>query len=188
MNRRKTKAMLYPFLITLIGSVLLLVMLLLPYASAKDDYKEYLIENAYDLYIEEIEMTNAEAVNISLVEFTKIYAEAANQGIHKEVSIVCIVVIVIFAGFAGITLLLSLCKRPIGIIIFDLLAMGVFRMIHFDFEDRGIIPSDSFDWGIVNYLTYIVGAVILGGAIWLFIEKRKAKKIAETEQNQLAQE
>lgn len=30
-----------PFFITLIGSILLLIMILLPYASSKDYYKEY---------------------------------------------------------------------------------------------------------------------------------------------------
>ena len=75
-----------------------------------------------------------------------------------------------------------LIKKPIGIIIFDLLTMGAFRIICFDFEDRGVIPSSSFDWGIVYYLVYVIGVIIITGAIWLFIEKRKAKKLAKSEQ------
>lgn len=36
----KTKFMRYPVLITIIGAILMLLMLLLPYALAADDYEE----------------------------------------------------------------------------------------------------------------------------------------------------
>ena len=87
-----------------------------------------------------------------------------------------------------ITLLMTLIKKPIGIIIFDLLTMGAFKIICFDFEDRGVIPNNSFSWGIVYYLVYVIGVIIFTGAIWLFIEKRKAKKLAKSEQIATVQE
>ncbi len=83
---------------------------------------------------------------------------------------------------------MSLIKKSIGIIIFDLLTMGAFKIICFDFKDRGVIPSSSFDWGIVYYLVYVIGVIIIAGAIWLFIEKRKAKKLAKAEQIVTVQE
>lgn len=178
----KTKLMRYPVLITIIGSVLMLLMLFLPFASATEDYKEKLLK------YEEIGMTNGEAVNISLFEFGKMYVEAANQGMHKEISIACIVIISLFAGFAVLTLLLCLCKKSIGIIIFDLLTIGTFKIICFDFEDRGVLPSSSFDWGIVNWMVYVIGILVFAGAIWLFVEKKKAKKIAKVEQVVAVQE
>lgn len=78
---------------------------------------------------------------------------------NKETSIVCIAIIAIFAVFALITIILTLLKKPIGIIISDLLALVIFSIIHFDFKDRGVIPNRFYDWGITNYLTYIVGGV-----------------------------
>lgn len=183
MNKAKTKALQFPFLITFIGGALLMLMMLFPYASAKEDDKEILLENADEFYVEEIKMTNEEAVNISLGEYIMIYAEAAKQGIQKETSIACVVLIAVFWALVVLTYIMAILKKPIGIVIFDLLAMCVFKIIHFDFEDRGIIPSSSYDWEIANYLTYIIGIVILGGAIWLFIEKRKAKKQVNIEKN-----
>ena len=184
----KTKWMRYPVLITIIGAILLLLMLLLPYASATEDYEERLMKYADEMYVEEIGMTNADAVDISLLEFGRMYAEAVRQGLHKEMSIACIAIISIFTGCAVLTLLMTLIKKPIGIIIFDLLTMGAFWIICFDFEDRGVIPSSSFDWGIVYYLVYGIGVIIFAGAVWLFIEKRKAKKLAKAEQNDIVQE
>lgn len=116
---KKTKLMRYPVLITIIGALLLLLMLLLPYASATKDYEERLMKYADEMYVEEIGMTNADAVDISLLEFGRMYTEAVRQDLHKEMSIACIVIISIFTGFAVLTLLMTLIKKPIGIIIFD---------------------------------------------------------------------
>jgi len=179
------RKMLCPFIITLIGAILMLVMLLLPYASANSEHKDYLIEHSDDMYVQEIGMTNSEAVNISLVEFVRIYSEAINENINKETSIVCIAIIAIFAVFALITIILTLLKKPIGIIISDLLALVIFSIIHFDFKDRGVIPNRSYDWGITNYLTYIVGGVIIIGAVWMLIAKRRINYFCTSEKNAL---
>lgn len=179
------RKMLCPFIITLIGAILMLVMLLLPYASANSEHKDYLIEYSDDMYVQEIGMTNSEAVNISLVEFVRIYSEAINEDMNKETSIVCIAIIAIFAVFALITIILTLLKKPIGIIISDLLAMVIFSIIHFDFKDRGVIPNRSYDWGITNYFTYIVGGVIIIGAVWMLIAKRRINYICTSEKNAL---
>ena len=72
---------------------------------------------------------------------------------------------------------MSLLKKAIGIIIFDFLALGIFLLMHFDYADRGVLPTNSYGWGMANYLTYIVGIVVAIGAVWLFVEKRKIKKL-----------
>lgn len=177
-----------PVFIALIGAILLLVMILLPYASAKDDYKEYLKSTPDDYYVSEIKMTNAAAVNISMLEYVRIYAETARQGVYKEVSIICIVLITLFALFSLLTLLMSLLKKAIGIIIFDLLALGIFLLMRFDYADRGVLPTNSYGWGMVHYLTYIVGIAIAIGAVWLFVEKRKIKKLGKDQGEAATQE
>lgn len=169
------------FFITLIGSIMLLSMILLPYASAKDDYKEYLKSAPNDYYVNEIKMTNAAAVNISMLEYGRIYAETARQGVYREVSIICIVLIALFAFFSLLTLLMSLLKKAIGIIIFDFLALGIFWLMHFDYADRGVLPTNSYGWGMVNYLTYIVGIAVAIGTVWLFLEKRKIKRLGKAQ-------
>lgn len=184
----KTKLMCYPMVVTIIGSFLLLIMVLLPFASATEEYGERLRMYEDEMYMEEIGMTNAEAVDVSLFEFVRLYAEAARQAMNEEICIACIVIISIFAGFSALTLLMSFCKKPIGIILFDLLALIAFRITCFDFEDRGVIPSNSYDWGMVKEIVYVIGLIVLVGAIWLLIEKRKAKKIARVGQTVAIQE
>ena len=99
-------------------------------------------------------------------------------------SIACIAIISIFTGCAVLTLLMTLIKKPIGIIIFDLLTMGAFWIICFDFEDRGVIPSSSFDWGIVYALIDLAN----GHMEKIFTLAKEAKKLAKAEQNDIVQE
>ena len=60
----KTKFMRYPMLITIIGAILMLLMLLLPYASATDAYEERLMKYEDEMYVEEIGMTNADRKSV----------------------------------------------------------------------------------------------------------------------------
>lgn len=167
------KSLRYPFLLTVAGAILLLVMIVLPFASAKKEHKEKLTQNAEQMYMEEIEMTNADAIHISLVEFVHIYSHTFKQEFQKEISIVCIVLVTMFTVFAFLAMLMAIVKKPIGVIVFDILTMVVFGIIHYDFADRGVIPSRLYDWGIVNYLTYLLGGIVIVGAIWMFVKKRK---------------
>lgn len=51
-------------------------------------------------YSEELDMTNAEAMDISLVKYARIYLTAAAMGVSKSVSIACMVLIVGFGIYA----------------------------------------------------------------------------------------
>lgn len=168
-------------MIAIIGALLMMTSLFMPYATAKEEHKEYLTADVTNTYLEEIDMTNADAVDLSLVEFVRIYAEMAEQGIQEDACIACIVIIGVYAVFVGLTILLALSKKSIGTIVFDILAVISYAIIHFDFEDRGVIPSDLYDWGFASSVTYIFAVMVIVGAIWLLIEKRKAKKQMQSE-------
>lgn len=186
-NKIKSKKTILPFLITLAGSVLLAMMLFLPFASATGDFKEHIIDHPDWDYIEEIGMTNEEAMNLSLVEFARIYVFSAKQDYCVEISVSCIVIISICAFFMILTLISSCMNAPIATGIFDVMALVSFGIIQYDFKKRGVLPSNSFDWGIANYLVYVLGVIILGGAIWLLIEQIKIKKRWKMEQKSMRQ-
>ncbi len=184
MNETKTKRILYPFLISLVGSIMMVVIMWLPYATANEEYEKYLMENEDRIYAEEIGMTNGDAVNISLFEFIKIYGEASGQGSYGVVATTCVVIISMYGAMALLTVVMSALRKPVGIIVFDVLTLIMLKIVNFDFEDRGIIPSGRYDWGIASYITYIIGVVVVAGAVWLIIEKKRGKecKIRECEE------
>lgn len=164
------------FFVTLIGALLLVIAIFSPFAAATEDYKEYLQSYPDEMYAKEINMTNKDAVNISLFEFGRMYAAAAQEDIMKEIAIFYLVIILVFALFVILTLLFSVLRKPIAAIIFNLLSLGVFHLMVWDFEDRGLISGNRYTQGISSIICYIGTAIVMVGAIVLLIAKIKLKK------------
>lgn len=175
-----SKNTVYPFWITLAGALLMAVMLFLPYATATEDFEEELMESPEQTYSMSTEMTNEEVVNLSLFDYLKIDCAGMDYAVTKAVAIANLVIISVFGVFVLLTILMAVLKKPIATIVFDVLAIIAFAVINFDFSSRGIISNGKYNWGIANYLTYALGAIVIAGAVWLFIEKRKAKKQTES--------
>lgn len=173
---KKKVNLLIPFIVAIVGAIMLVVTLFLPFASATDGYEEYLQEYSNEKYVDEIDMANKDAVNLSLFEYIRIYAAAAKLGISEDTAVACVVIIALFAVFAVLTVLFAVLKRPIPIIIFDILSFGVFYLIKWDFEDRGVLPSRNYDLGIASAFCYIGIVITFVGAVWLLIRKIKSKK------------
>lgn len=56
-----------------------------------------------------------------------------------------------------LTLLFSALRKPVPVIVFSVLAIAMSMLLTWDFEDRGVIPSSSYDWGEARWI-YLVGA------------------------------
>ena len=173
---RNKNPMLIPFVIALIGSLLLIATLFLPFSSATEEYREHLQKYSEEMYAEEINMTNGDAVNLSLFEFGRMYAAAADLGMFKSIAVACLVIIAAFALFVILTALFAVLKKPVAALIFNLLSFGVFRLIKWDFEDRGVLPSSSYDWGFAEFACYIGIAIVVVGTILLLVAKLKSKR------------
>ena len=74
------------------------------------------------------------------------------------------------------SILFTVLKKPIAITIFSLLAFGVFSIQNFDYTDRGVIPSSTYDWGVAYYAFYIAFLVALVGAVLMLVFKIICKK------------
>ncbi len=166
----------YAFIAAVVTSLLMVLMLFLPYASATEDHEERLMENSDEYMEEDIEFTCEDGVKITLAEYVKLYKHYASEGIREETAITSIVIISVFGLFSVLALVMSLLKKPIAIVVFDALALASFKLINYDFDDRGVIGNKRYDWGVASWLTYVLGALLLVAAIVLFVEKRKANK------------
>ena len=166
-----------PFLLVLCASVLLIITFFLPYAAATDEHREYLQRHSEGMYAEEAGITNGEAVDISLIEFARIYAAAIEMDIAKAISIACVVLISLMGLTMLLCLLFSALKKPIPVIVFDCLTFGLFRLLRWDFLDRGVIPSSSYVWGVAHGVYYVSAVVLLVGAIWLLIKKVQMRHV-----------
>ena len=158
-------------IIALIGSIMLIATLFLPFASATEKYREQLEKFPDTMYAEEIGMTNKDAVNISLFEFGKIYSSTAAAQNAQAVSITCVIMISAFAIFALLSAIFSLLKKPIAIMIFNVLSLATFLLLKWDFNDRGVLPSSRYDCGMAQYFCYFGVAIVFVGAIIMLLIK-----------------
>lgn len=155
-------------------SILLIVSFFLPYASATAENRKFLEAFPQGIYMQEINMTNADAIDISLFDFTRIYGATSSA-----VGTACIVMIVIFALFSLLTLVFSALRKPIVILIFGGLTFAMFNLISWDFKDRGVLPSSAYNYGAAYYIYFIVLLLILAGAIFMLVMKKQEKKQAK---------
>ena len=49
-------------------------------------------------------------------------------------------------------------------------------LLSWDFEDRGVIPSDSYDWGVAKWVYLLAGIVVVACAVWQIVLRRQSKK------------
>lgn len=175
-NQKRGKNFLYPFLAMLIGSIMLIATIFMPFASSTENYRKYLEKYPDSMFAEELNMTNEDAINLSLFEYARIYSSEMGLKMAKSISIACLVLIGMFGVFALLTLLFSILKKAIPTIIFNLLTLALFIITKWDFKDRGVIPSSRWDWGTAQYICYIGVAVVLAGAVTLLVIKIKDKK------------
>ena len=170
---------LYPLIIAVVGALMLIITFFLPFASAKGDYREALLKSPDEVFLQEADMKSGDAVDISLLEFIKIDAAA---GTSQGATLVNMIVIIAYGVFAVLTLLFSILRKPIAIIIFDIISLVVMLILKFDFEDRGVVPSNLYDLGIAQIICFIGIAIAAVGAVIMLVTKIIDKKNAAVTQ------
>ena len=148
MNAKKTTL---PFIIMVIGTLLMIGSFFLSYTTAKP----------------------------SLFEFFNTYrVEAGNKANERDVRLICIICTVIIgaiAFFGFFVLLCTLLRAPIATIVFTVLEFAANSVLSWDFKERRVVGS-SYSFSIGYYLLEISLIVIFAASIWLLVLKIKNKK------------
>jgi len=171
----ESNKLLIPFAIMFLGAVLMVTVIFLPFASAKGEFREELLDIENKILLSELNMTNEDAVDMSLTEYFKVYLHTISEGPDDADLIATMSVIIVFAIFALVTMFMAWFIKPGLAILFNVLFFAIFKIIQFDFESRNVIPSRRYDWGVANYIIYIFALITIVGAIWFLIENRKIK-------------
>ena len=129
------------------------------------------------MFAEEIDMTNKEAVNISLIEYAKMYGYVATSmdGRDQQQGILSLVLIIAMGVFSILTLIFAIMKKSIRTIVFDCFSFLFFFLYIFDLKDRGVLPSDDYNYGIAYYLYIIFSIIIIISLIWYIINSKNRK-------------
>lgn len=176
------KNLYWAFAAALAGAIIVCAAFFLPYGTANKEYRQELEQYSSEISIPELGMNNKDIEDMSMPEYIRTYLYAREVNMANEAVVVGVVVVIGLIGILScITLLLTILKKPVAVIIVNTLALGAFRLLCYDFEDRGVIGNSGYNWGIAYYLYYIGIAVVYAGAVWMFLLKRKRKKTRRQE-------
>lgn len=176
------KALKVPFIVTFLAAVLLVAAFFMPLKTAKGDYREVLLQAADAINVPEIKMTNKAAVNVSMFEYTRAY-QALIGSISKTWSAIGTAFFVAVGVLSVITFIFTLCRKPVAIIIFDILTFGAYSIVAAACRS---VSDRYYDFGAGYYIYYVAIVAVFVGAVWMLVKKSKTKKImrAETSMSQ----
>lgn len=167
-----------PMILAAVLAAIMILTVFMPYASATEKHAKRL-EDFSDYYsVEELDMTGKDLINISMAEFARMYGTMSEELFGDSSGVLYVVIVILIAGFSIGTLIFSVCKKPIGAIVFNILATLVFLVQNFDYKDRGIIPSDNYNWGIAYYIFIVCAVAVLAFAVVGIVMKILSKRNA----------
>ena len=174
-----SKKLLIPFIATLVGALLIVLTLFLPYASAADETRQGLEMMSSMPVSKDSGITAGDMIDISMVEFASLYIDIGDAGSGDEESVPIYVGMIALIGVFGLlAAVFALFKKPIAVIIFDILALAVFLLQNWDYTEREVI-GEAYNWGAAYYVFFVAAIITFVAAIWLLVTKKQIKKAAQ---------
>ena len=165
------KKLTIPFIISLVGVLLVVIALFLPYLTAVGEIAEYIEKFPDRIEIESLDLTAGDMANIPVISVSKlitgIYGE--DDGAIANASVF------VFGGFLALSALFAILKKPIAIMIFNLLTFGTFAFLNFLMKED-FIGADKYAWGVGYYIILLAVIVAFAGAAWMLVKKIMEKK------------
>lgn len=155
------KSFTLPMLVALLGVLVMIVSVFLPYLTATDA-PNGASEWSESLYGEDI-------TSFSMFSFASFCEQIPY---FSGMGIVMYVLLGVLGLFVLMALLFVLLKKPIPVTVFAVLSVGMFFLYSAMFNTE----SNVYSWGIGYYTYLIAAAVAVAGSIWLKVAKVKANK------------
>lgn len=148
------------------GFLVMVLSILLPFASANEDYyKSYLERNADSWEVEEVGLTKGDAIDVSLVEYIRVYSYAASNGVGEEIAVTFLVLIGFVLLMGIVCVEGAIHKKSKGVIVANIIGSIVYVVMAMDFVSRGVIGGSKYKFGFGVYVYGVAVVVILLGAI-----------------------
>ncbi len=163
----------FPKTMAILWALLLIACFFLPHMTAKDETREVL--NILDEFkvAPTSTLTYGDVMDLSLFEHALLFYQIGDDLLEQELSGFFYTVAYAALGVLPILiLLLALGNMPGMMFFFSLLLSGDYYLIHWDLQERGIVPSSMYDWGIVHYMLPICTALLLIFSLYMMFSKR----------------
>ena len=168
-----------PAMIALVAALLILISVFLPYMSANKETAKLLDEYGSMVALPGTDITAKDLKDVSLIEFAGIAEAMSALSPNSGMEVVSTVVYAI-AILGLLTVVFAYFKKPVCIIIFSVLTYGVSMIVEAGIEESGALNLSTYDWGIGHTLLPLAVLGCIVGAIWMMVEKNKAKNAQNT--------
>lgn len=177
-NMSKKNSLVVIISIVLLAGVLFLgATIFMPYVTATKDYKSRVAPYENVVIYGEVNMTYGDLMNVSLFDFARIYYEHGDEmWSDPSFRMVYVGFVVVLGALALVSALFAFFRKPIAVMVINLLSMGVFMLQRWDYMDRGVVPSDNYNWGIGYYIYYLIWIIVFVIAVILLVAKIKEKR------------
>lgn len=163
------------YIVVLVGIVLLLAGVFLPYMTAAGEMAEYIDRNPDRMEIVSENLTASDLKNIPIIRTGKLIT-----GVYGEDDgLVATVILLVLGGLGTLTALFAVLKKPIAAVVFDLLAFGGFVFFNGVMKED-FIGGDKYAWGMGFYVIIVALVVVMAGAVWMQVMKSVGKKAGAT--------
>ncbi len=164
----------------LIGVLILIISIFLPYMTAVGEMADYLESFPDKLISDDYDALNKDFAKFPITSTSKIIEILWGE----NDAMIANIFLIVFGSFAVLTTLFILFKKPIITIFFDLLTCGTFLFMSELLTDH-FIGANKFAWGIGFFLTLIAIAIIFISSILMLIFKIIQKKQQNFAKDQL---
>lgn len=166
------------FIFILIG----LLGFLLPYATSTTKQKQFLLSNPDVIAISELNMKYRDMIDLSMLKYFRVDLYVVNNPekiiFARTDVMVDLVLLSILAVSILFIVLFTLLNKPIGNIVFAFIMLGASLIMNYDMVSRGVIPSESYTYGITYYLYVILAiAIIICSIANIVVNKIDKKKV-----------
>ena len=170
---------LVPRITAAIFAIILFASIFMPFTSATSKYKKTLRYIPDEITQMEFDLDSDDLIDVSMVEYAKIYGENGEEIFDDEfIGFIYVGIVGLVALFSLLCFVSALCKKPFLMIFLNILITLALGLLCFDFVDRNVAPSIYYDFGYGLYVSATCVVLIYIFAIWLFIGKRMNKKAA----------
>ena len=159
------------YILALLGIVLLLAGVFLPYMTAVGEMAEYIDQNPERMELASENLTAGDLKNIPITRTGKLIT-----GVYGEDDgLAATVILLVLGGLGALTALVAALKKPIGALIFDLLTIGTFVFLN-DVMKEDFIGGDKYAWGVGFYAIIAALVIVMVGAVWMLAMNSAGKK------------
>lgn len=160
-----------PALVILVGILVLLLGAFLPYMTAAGEMARYIEQNPDRMEIASENLTAGDLKNVPIHALGKVIT-----GIYgKDDGMIANVILLVLGGFAVLTALFAVLKKPIVALVFDVLTLGVFLFLN-GLIKEDFIGADKYVRGTGFYAIIAALGLIFAGAVWMQAMKIAGKK------------